>query len=232
MKIKILTTKNDLQKQITLSILKKLTARLEGARDVFEGILRTYVKNTIKNTEVWQSLSGNSETGLDAHFGIPASENEDRLKELMNIWLKQIKVRVYKPKKIGGVYQFRVKLFAIHNDWKEISDASAGKTFSKPSQETLAWMDWLLNGKISLSDKITNYDIKFDISDKEQHKSRSKKAIMVLSKTSSYNFPVDLVGGEPNATDNFIIRAFEATIANNNIILRDAFIRTIINAIK
>lgn len=224
--IRLLTTPADLKKQINDALKKRLGRNLKSSEDLFSGILRTFVKKTIENTEVWASLKGNSDRGLDAHFGIWAGQIDSRLQALMEIWLNQIQVRVFPS---TGKELVRVSLRAVRSDWAEISESAAGKTYSAPSGETLAWMDWLLNGNVSLSSKIDEYNISFDL--KPGDRSRSGKAVMRISPNNPYKFPLDLVGGEPSANNNFVTRAFDVAVSDNNKEIKAEFMRIIQSAL-
>ena len=220
-KIEIITKKVDLERQINESLKKRLNKTIDNSLDVFRKILQDFVQSTIENTSVWQSIAGVNEKGLDAHFGIWAGQNESIREQLLEIWRNQIRVKSLS----AGNNLARVRLEAVKSDWAEISSSDAGKTFSENSGETLYWMDWLLNGNISLSSKINKYNITFDL--KPGQRSRSGKAVMEIVKDDPYKFPIDLVGGQPDANNNFVTRAFQDTITNNNKKLRKKFMEIV-----
>lgn len=221
--IKLLTTKNQLRNQIDIALSK----RISGPDIVgkFQEILRKFIQETIEATSVWKSIGGDSSTGLDAHFGIPKGQNDSRRDALLDIWKQQIRVRVL-PRRAKTL--IAVRLEAIESDWTKVSTDPAGITTSK--QGTLAWVDWLLNGNVSLDSRINKYNIQFDF-DESKHQSRSGKAIMEFDKENPYQFPIDLVGGQPDANNNFISRAFEETITDKRKELKETFMRLIANAL-
>lgn len=229
MQIQLLTTKAEMQAGISKIIFDRIDRSVNSSISIVENILARKIREAIEASPVWKSLGGDSPTGLDAHFGIPKSENASRLEAIMKEWLNQINVYQKSKSVVGTQYRSVIRIEAIESNWAKVSDMPEGITINDQSRrrDVLRWLEWLLIGNISLPADISQFKIDF----RAAPQSRSGKAIMVKSNDSPYQFPYSEIGGEPTPNDNFATRAFEDLFKNEQTIKKE-FERTVIDALQ
>lgn len=219
MRIDLTTTKAEMQAGISKIIFDRIDSSVLSAVSIIKGILEKNIRLAIESSDVWKSLRGDSNTGLDAHFGIPKEENSSRLESIMKAWLEQINVYQKSQSRVGTRYRSVIRIEAIESDWATVTKLDAGVTTNKQKHRTdeLRWLEWLLIGNISLPSDISSYKIDF----RSVPQSRSGKAIMVKTNENPYQFPYTEIGGEPTPNDNFATRAFETLVSQEKIIMAE-----------
>ena len=191
---------DEIRKVVDEVLLKSTSSIVSMVRDIFT--------DAIINSETWTSLRNGR---LRAEFGLP-EDVEDRLKDILEIWLRAIKID-YKQTVIrhdrltGGI-----TLTLLDTTWNDVLSSQASVIFTKVGQ-ALPWLEWLL----VMGDKVIIKDYK--VITKMTPASRSGMAIMTKTYTGRWRVPPEFSGSINN---NFVTKIMD-DIADkiNNIIERE-----------
>lgn len=202
-------------KIINEAFIKKFTKGFYDRSNIgiIEDVVRSEVRKAIVNTKVWQSLLNGGPKGLDAHFGIPASEKDEKLETLLGIWEKEILVVPEAIKRRARTVVFSYRFYAIEAHWANVLNSSAGVTINDSrnsragkTPREIPWLEWLLVSGDQF--EIDGYTIDFG----NYAASRSGKALM--RPKLSWRIPT---GFGPFAADNnFITNALEELAQEGN----------------
>jgi len=99
---------------------------------------------------------------------------------------------------IDGTFRFEM----IDGDFDEVINLPNAKYVSAPSKQIIPWLRWLL---LEGFKTIDNWSITFDLTDQEEIKSRTKKALMKRKSGEHWVVPEPFRGD--NIDHNFVIRA-------------------------
>lgn len=217
--VKLLHTDSDIMRIINEAAIKKLSGKFYNYKNIdrIRQIVGAFVREAIQHTEVWRSLSGadNSETGLDAHVGLPANKKDAILKRLLDIWVKEIEVRPRKIERRDNSFIMGYDFYAIDANFGEVLSAPEAvvENFSTRSRlgktpKYIPWLHWLLIAGDQVA--IDGYRIRFD--DYNLNYSRSGKAIMKIG--GHYVLPSFY--GPFSKDNNFVCRAMDELTRNND----------------
>ena len=229
--IRILNNNINIQNQINNAIIKKIDRSLKFSDRKIRNDLELLLKNRIENSEVWQSIAGNGQNSLDAHFGIKSGATNSRIRStILDNWLEQINIEKLPTKNLSDRFVIGFRIEAIESNWQKILDLDESKTINnrKGKDELIYWMEWLLTGNTNLPSDISEFGITFDLT--SRNKSRSGKAVMKKG-LPSYEFPENLVGGEPSTDDNFITRILDDIVKDRQGNLIRSLIKLVKNAL-
>lgn len=213
MNVSIHLIESDIQiiRKLNNIAIRKLLRTFSSASVVsqIQSIVQSYIITTIKETSVWQSLINGGKEGLDAHFGIPRGQLQQKLEGIIDIWSKEIIVKPQNIKRRPRTFAIGYKFYAIRNDWNAVLASPAGITINNSRRnkgQLLPWLQWLLVDGDRLV--ISEYKIDFN----NYPKSRSGKAYMRPG--LSWQVPPEY--GPFNINNNFITRAMNELAKNKN----------------
>lgn len=197
-------------KKIATNFYKPSTIRL------IENAIRKLVINAIKNSQTWKSLHGEGDlqTQLDAHFGIPSSQRDVNLDNLLKVWAQEIKVVPNTIKYTQQQFILAYDFYAIEANWANVLGSDQAVTHNNSDNaargkapKIIPWLSWLLVGGDRKN--IEGYHIDFD----HTAGSRSGKATMRIK--GEWAIPTEF---GPFATDNnFVTRALKELAAGNEL---------------
>lgn len=209
--IRLLESDIQIARKLNNVAIRKLLRAFSSVSVVsqIQSIVQSYVITAIKETRVWQSLLNGGKEGLDAHFGIPRGQLQDRLTNILDIWSKEIIVKPQNVKRRPRTFAISYKFYAIRSDWSAVLASPAGITINnsrKNKGQSLPWLQWLLVDGDRLV--ISEYQIDFN----NYPKSRSGKAYMKPG--LSWQVPPEY--GPFNINNNFITIAMNELAQNKN----------------
>ncbi len=207
--LKLKINANKLKLFVAKAFKKIVDRALKGSLNDIKFAVATEIVVAIKNSAEFSALVGGSsapDSDFEAQFG--TTDIQLAMNEVIDILASQVEVRFQTALAGQGKITGGIVLRMIESDFERVSNVPHGIFISKPSGSEVAWLRWIL---IAGATTIDNFGILFDLSPRQQHASRTGRAIMVSLNTSKgeqlshWTVPNMFQGDDVNS--NFITRA-------------------------
>ncbi len=227
--IKLKINANQLKVFVAKAFKKIIDKALKRSLNDIKFGVATEIVLAIRNSPEFIALvngSSSPDTDFEAQFG--TTDMQLAMDEVIDIIASQVEVKFQTALAGQGKITGGIVLRMIEGDFEKVSNVPHGSYISKPSSSEVPWLRWIL---IAGSTTIDNFGILFDLSPREQHASRTGRAIMVSLNTSRgeqlshWTVPNMFQGDDINS--NFITRAITKPNVINKIerIIQDSINR-------
>lgn len=193
---KILEKNKEIENKILNALLPEIADTMKSASKSITKNIKELVIQAIQNSPEYSSLISGS---LKAEFGIP--DAEQRLIELLNIWINNINV-TFQPATISNSkIKSSFKLELIRSDLSDVLGSDAAIIIDNLSGKSVYWLEWLsLSGDKSI---LKDYTIVYAPS----RRSRTGLAVMRSQSGSRWKVPSEFSG---TINNNWITRAIDS----------------------
>jgi len=190
--LKIVESNQEIQTAILKAMLPQIDSFMGGAMDRIKNTLPPLISEAILSQPEYMSLINGS---LKLELGIP--DPEQRVQELINIWINNIQISYQKPKIVSAKIKSSISIKAIKANFSDILGNDVAEVTDFNTGSVIPWLEWLLlEGTTTL---VKDYEVAFG----PNTRSRTGYAIMVDS-DSSWSVPSQYAG---TLSDNWITRA-------------------------
>lgn len=175
---KIVESNREIENKILKALLPEIAKLMKNASQNISKEIKNLVVRAIENSPEYISLVSGS---LKAEFGLP--DPEQRLSELLNIWIKNIKV-FFNPATISNSrIKSSFKLELIQSDFSDVLGSNAAILIDGLSGKSVYWLEWLslAGDKTILKDYTVVYG--------PNKRSRTNLAIMRSQSGSKWRVP-------------------------------------------
>jgi len=170
MPIYITDTVEQIREKACTELAKQLNFKVNANINKMVNEVKLAVLQFFRNTEIYKSISGDDNRGLDAQFGIPVGTGQNRVEKIIQTFVNTITYSFTPFRYSNGKYLGEIKIFGIRADFQDILSLDEGITENKG--QALHWLKWLLLEGDSVI--IDNYHVAFG----SFGGSRSGKALM------------------------------------------------------
>lgn len=185
------TTSTNLQNKISAYAIGIMNQRIQKAKIVALDKLKELIVKAIKGSLVYKGLDGEfagytNGNDLQAEFGLDNDMAENALSALVNILEETC--RIYSQEIIGPVSKLTVTAKSLDPEEYD-SQLKTGDEFSYVSKDKhpIDWMLWLLEASTDIVAQtvpsVDSFGISYDLTDTEEARSRSHRAIMTKNKS-------------------------------------------------
>lgn len=193
---KILEKNREIEKRILDALLPEIANLMKNASRSITKNIKDIVVTAIQNSPEYLSLMSGS---LKAEFGIP--DPEQRLTELLNIWIKNINISFSPPKVSNSRIKSSFKLEFIRSDLSDVLGSDVGIVVDNLSGKSVYWLEWLsLAGDKSI---LKDYTIVYG----PNRRSRTGLAVMRPLSGGRWKVPPEFSG---TVNNNWITRAIDS----------------------
>jgi hypothetical protein len=205
--LKLLESNAQIQIAILNAMLPQVDSFMTNVMKKIESDLPDLINEAIISQPEYNSLLNGT---LKLELGIP--DPEQRIQELLSIWIKNIDISYQKPKIVSSKIKSSISIKAIKADFSDVLGNDLAEVVDFNTGSVIPWLDWLLlEGSTTL---VKDYEVSFG----PNPRSRTGYAIMVDS-NSDWKVPSEYSG---TRSDNWITRAINSYKDNINKLLQKA----------
>ena len=193
--LKLIESNQEIQTAILKAMLPQIDSFMGSVVDRIKKGLPELISQAILTQPEYVSLTNGT---LKLELGIP--DPEQRVQELMNIWINNIQISYQKPKIVSAKIKSNISVKAIKADFSDILGKDVAEIIDFNTGSVIPWLEWLLlEGTSTL---VKDYEVAFG----PNSRSRTGYAIMIDS-DSSWSVPSQYAG---TLSDNWITRAISS----------------------
>lgn len=190
--LKLVESNQEIQTAILKAMLPQIDSFMGSVADRIKKNLPELISQAILAQPEYVSLTNGT---LKLELGIP--DPEQRIQELINIWINNIQISYQKPKIVSAKIKSTISVRAIKADFRDVLGNDLAEVVDFNTGSVIPWLEWLLlEGTSTL---VKDYEVSFG----PNPRSRTGYAIMVDS-DSSWSVPSQYAG---TLSDNWITRA-------------------------
>ena len=208
--LKLLENNQQIQVAILNGMLPQIDSFMDKAVKYIKSNLPILIREAIIEQPEYNSLINGS---LKLELGIP--DAEQRIDQLLNIWISNIQTIYQKPRIIGGKIKSNITVKAIKSDFSDVIGSDVSEVIDYNTGSVIPWLEWLLlEGTATL---VKDHEVAFG----PNPASRTGYAIM-LESDKDWQIPSEYSGTKG---DNWITRGINTYKDKINDLLKKALIQ-------
>lgn len=205
--IKLIENNQQIQTAILNAMLPQIDTYMDKVANYIKINLPTLINEAIAEQPEYISLISGS---LRLELGVP--DAEQRVQQLISIWINNIQTLYNKPRIIAGKIKSNITIKAIRSDFSDVLGLDIAEITDYNTGSVIPWLEWLLlEGTTTL---VKDHEVVFGPSDR----SRTGYAIM-LESAGNWQVPSEYAGTKG---DNWITRAINSYQDKINDLLKKA----------